>query len=76
MLHPIPTRGSLAVAVLLLLVAGGSGRAHGSDQPLAPADTSSPRATLQSFVETVDAMHDDLLHHPPSADQRVRFRRR
>ena len=74
---PVASRGSLVVAALCLLIAvAGSRAAHGTDQPLAPADTSSPRATLESFVETVDAMYDDLLHSPPSADQRGRFRRR
>jgi MscS family membrane protein len=76
MLDPVPNRCSLAVAALLLLTMVWAGSAHGSDQPLAPADTSSPRATLESFVETVDTMYDDLLHSPPSAEQRSRFRRR
>jgi hypothetical protein len=52
---PVVSRGSLVVAALCLLIAAaGSRAAHGTDQPLAPADTSSPRATLESFVETVD----------------------
>lgn len=30
------------------------------DHPLAPADTTSPRATLESFVTAVDAIYADI----------------
>ena len=44
--------------------------------PLAPADTSSPRATLQSFITAVDAIYADLNQTTQSTERRVRFKRR
>lgn len=70
------TAPALAGIVLLLLTVSRAGLAPAADHPLAPADTSSPRATLQSFTATIDAMHDDLVHSPPSPERRTRFARR
>ncbi|MFM1903085.1 MAG: hypothetical protein RLZZ440_985 [Planctomycetota bacterium] len=48
----------------------------GDEQLLAPADTSSPRATLSSFLGIIDAIHADLVNSPPSLERRERTRRR
>lgn len=64
-----------AVVVLLLLAWPTAARAA-EDKPLAPADTSSPRATLESFVATVDAIYADLKSSPSSPELRDRIRRR
>ena len=46
---------SAGLIVLLLCVANG---ANGTDiHPLRPPDTSSPRATLQGFIETTDDVY-------------------
>lgn len=58
-LRPVPPRGPhgrIALVLLLLLcVAGLGGRRAGAEEgPLAPLDMSSPRATLRSFIATID----------------------
>ena len=40
----------LLIALLLLLIAGNAGARH----PLEPADTSSPRATMESYLTLTD----------------------
>jgi MscS family membrane protein len=48
----------LGVAVLIGLLFGFSCAAKSADiNPLRPADTSSPKATLQGFVETIDELY-------------------
>ena len=48
----------LGIAILLALLLGVSHAANAADvNPLQPADTSSPRATLQGFIETVDDIY-------------------
>lgn len=48
----------IGAAVLIGLLFGFSYAAKSADiNPLRPADTSSPRATLQSFVETMDDIY-------------------
>ena len=62
---------------LALLTAAASLPARAADsQPLAPADTSSPRATLESFVTAVDAIYADLARERPSLELRDLTRRR
>ena len=46
--------------VILLLSHLGSALAAGAVNPLTPADTSSPRATLSGFVEAVNTAHAQL----------------
>jgi MscS family membrane protein len=66
---------SLLVLTLFVLTLRSAAALAAEDHPLAPADTSSPRATLESFVETVDAMYSDLKGSRPSRAQRDRIRR-
>jgi MscS family membrane protein len=75
MLCPSRFRPLLAI-VLVSLVAGPAAASEVDDHPLSPADTSSPRATLKTFVVTVDAIYADLKGGPSSPEQRERFRRR
>ena len=67
-------------SVALLVIHGpdlvGGGATASPDLPLAPADTSSPRATLQSFITAVDAIYADLNQTTQSTERRVRFKRR
>ena len=52
---------SLILASLILLLSHfGDTLAADADNPLAPADTSSPRATLTGFVETLNQGHAQL----------------
>jgi MscS family membrane protein len=62
---------NLGAAVLIILLFGFSCAAKSADlNPLRPADTSSPRGTLQGFVETVDEIYlhmtDVLKSYAPS----------
>jgi MscS family membrane protein len=66
----------LPAVVLLALLAWPAAARAAEDHPLAPADTSSPRATLESFLTTVDAIYADLKSGPPSPAVRDRVRRR
>jgi MscS family membrane protein len=51
----------LGAAVLIGLLFGFSYAAKSADiNPLRPADTSSPRATLQGFVETIDELYTHM----------------
>jgi MscS family membrane protein len=72
---PASTRLRSMLVLLWLTVWSGAARAA-EDHPLAPADTSSPRATLESFVETVDVIYADLKGSRPSSALRDRLRRR
>ena len=47
----------LGSAVLIALLLGSSYAHAADDHPLRPTDTSSPRATLQDFVETTDDVY-------------------
>jgi MscS family membrane protein len=47
----------LGSAVLITLLLGSSHANAADDHPLRPTDTSSPRATLQDFVETTDDIY-------------------
>ena len=66
----------LVALVLLASVALPAAADERQDHPLAPADTSSPRATLQSFVTTVDAIYADLRQRRPAPELRELSRRR
>jgi MscS family membrane protein len=63
----------LGLAVLVGLLFGFSYAAKAADpNPLSPLDTSSPRATLQGFIETVDDIYagmKDLLEEYAKSDQ-------
>ena len=48
-------------SLILLLSHSGNSLAADTDNPLAPADTSSPRATLRDFLETMDRGHALLM---------------
>jgi len=50
----------ILASLILLLSHVGDTLAAGADNPLAPADTSSPRATLTGFVETLNQGHAQL----------------
>ena len=65
----------LAVILCGLAVVTGGARADEPDTPLAPPDRSSPRATLRTFVDTLDDFYDRLLSESPSPEGRVRGRR-
>src|SRR5271156_2534747 len=58
-MKPVGRRANyLGAAVLIGLLFGFSNAATSADiNPLRPADTSSPRATLQGFVETMDEIY-------------------
>jgi MscS family membrane protein len=75
MLYPSLFR--LLPAVVLFAILAWHETTHAAeDHPLAPADTSSPRATLASFVETVDAIYADLRGSRPSHELRDRLQQR
>ena len=65
----------LAVILCGLAVVTCGARADEPDTPLAPPDRSSPRATLRTFVDTLDVFYDRFLSEPPSPEGRVRGRR-
>jgi MscS family membrane protein len=72
-----PSRYWLLLAVVLVsLVVRPAAASGAEDHPLAPADTSSPRATLESFCTSVDAIYADLQAGRPAPEVRDRFRRR
>jgi MscS family membrane protein len=64
------------VLVVSALVAWSAADRAAADHPLAPADTSSPQATLESFLTTVDEIYADLKGSRPSPERRDRLRRR
>lgn len=66
----------LPAVVLLALVAWPATAFPAEDHPLAPADTSSPRATLESFVANVDSIYAELKGGRPSMALRDQVRRR
>ena len=66
----------LPAVVLLTLLAWAAAASAAEDHPLAPADTSSPRATLESFVADVDSIYADLKGGRPSVALRDQVRRR
>jgi MscS family membrane protein len=72
-----PSCHRLPLALLITALAAWSAAGHAAeDHSLAPADTSSPRATLESFVAIVDAISADLKSGPTSPELRDRIRRR
>ena len=60
--QPAPRRIlTLALTIFVLLLAHPTGASGANaDNPLAPADTSSPRATLSGFIETLNQGHAQL----------------
>jgi len=68
-----PKRTLLLVSVLLTALLAGQGHALAEDKhhPLEPLDTSSPRATLSSFLDDVDRVwqvYRDQYWHSPSKE--------
>jgi len=65
------------VCLIMGLTAGlaSGSRAAEPETPLAPPDRSSPRATLRTFVESLDTFHAQFRREPPSAANRARFKR-
>jgi hypothetical protein len=75
------TRGLVAVAIFLVVVAGLLGSVASADETefaFRPADTSSPQATLKEFIESCNELHkriqsvhyfdgDSPEHHPVTA---------
>ncbi|MFQ5644874.1 MAG: mechanosensitive ion channel family protein [Thiogranum sp.] len=61
--YPNPTGYLLLIPVLLVSLLAGSGMAlaNAGDNPLQPADTSSPRATLQGFIATLNDINAQIL---------------
>ena len=51
----------ILASLVLLFSSIGVTRAADTDNPLTPADTSSPRATLKGFVETMNRGHALLM---------------
>jgi len=72
---PIFYRLFPAVAFLGALAIGSRGLADEPDTPLKPADRSSPHATLQTFVESLDAFYDQFCTERPSTEARLAARR-
>jgi MscS family membrane protein len=69
-------RRSIPVATLLVaLSVCCHGHADEPATPLTPADRSSPRATLQTFVESLDAFYDRFESEQPGPEDRVAARR-
>jgi MscS family membrane protein len=58
-----PKRNLFLIIVMLASLLSGSGiaLADASANPLQPADTSSPRATLQGFIETLDDLNAQII---------------
>ncbi len=66
----------LSTAILVVaLIVGHDGSADEPDTPLTPADRSSPRATLQTFVESLDGFYARFHSKPLSPRDRVVLRR-
>ncbi len=61
--YPKPGRHLLLIVALLacLLPAPGIALTDADSNPLQPADTSSPRATLQVFIQTLDNINTQIL---------------
>ena len=70
-----PPIGLLVLSLFVVVMWSGAATAS-PDHPLAPADTSSPRATLESFLTAVDAIYADLNHTKLSPERSARFKRR
>lgn len=66
----------LPAFVFVAVLACSSAVCAAEDHPLAPVDASSPRATLASFVATVDAIYADLQGSRSTPELRDRLRRR
>ncbi len=64
-----------AAALIAALVVGRHGLAAEPDTPLKPADRSSPRATLQTFVDSLDAFYDRFRTEQPGSEGRLAARR-
>jgi MscS family membrane protein len=62
-------------ALLGALAIGHHGRAAEPDTPLTPADRSSPRATLRTFVDSLDAFYAQFHHKPLTQEGRTKLRR-
>ena len=74
---PGPSRHRLPpLVVMTALVAWSATGRAAEEHPLAPADTSSPRATLESFCSSVDTIYADLKGSRPSLEKGDRLRRR
>jgi MscS family membrane protein len=58
-----------------LVMLSGSLWADEPETPLAPPDRSSPRATLQTFVESLDEFFDRFMSEPPTDAGRLRNKR-
>jgi MscS family membrane protein len=57
-LFALRTYSMMSLCLLLLLIYGNAAGAVGTVHPLAPPDTSSPRATLETFLDNMnDAVH-------------------
>ncbi|MFM7108284.1 MAG: mechanosensitive ion channel family protein, partial [Planctomycetaceae bacterium] len=70
-----PAVRCLAVVVLALLGAGARAEQPGDRHPLEPADLSSPRTALRSFLDRSDAVFNALKHREHSAAYAQRLRR-
>lgn len=64
-----------AFVIVAALAIGRHGMADEPDTPLTPVDRSSPRATLQAFVESLDGFYARFHHKPLSQDDRAELRR-
>jgi MscS family membrane protein len=67
--------GRLAFMLCGLVMLSGSLWADEPETPLAPPDRSSPRATLQTFVESLDEFFDRFMSEPPTDAGRLRNKR-
>lgn len=72
---PIARRTLFVVAVVATLVVCRHSNADEPDTPLKPVDRSSPRATLQAFVESLDKFYTGFHGQPVSTEDRVALRR-
>lgn len=72
---PFLSRLFSTVAILGALAVAGRSVADEPLTPLTPADRSSPRATLQTFVESLDAFYDRFSSERPSTEARLAARR-
>jgi MscS family membrane protein len=62
-------------ALMAVLVVGRHGLADEPETPLKPPDRSSPRATLQTFTESLDTFYDRFTSDPTNAESRSVNRR-